>query len=280
MICYIICMSSQHHPYQNISDYLQIDKNFLLDGNGISKDLSARNGPVFIDHMFEKIDQHIASWGRTIILTMTKKSSEEITNFLIKKWYKAYYLHSEISTMDRWEIIKKLRTWAIDILVGINLLREGIDLPEVSFLAILDADKEWFLRSTTSLIQIIGRAARNPDSEVVLYGDNITESMIKALWETYRRRNIQIWYNKKHSIRPTKAISNVKDIETVKTDDELKQWFDLVTRGKVKRLKKLTKKEKSIVIAQLRAQLEDVVKEREFEKAALLRDQIRDIENE
>ncbi len=273
-------MFSQHHPYQNISDYFQIDKDFLFDGDGINKDLSARNGPVFIDHMFEKIDQHIASWGRTIILTMTKKSSEEITNFLIKKWYKAYYLHSEISTMDRWEIIKKLRTWAIDILVGINLLREGIDLPEVSFLAILDADKEWFLRSTTSLIQIIGRAARNPDSEVVLYGDNITESMIKALWETYRRRNIQIWYNKKHNTKPTKAISNVKDIETVKTDDELKQWFDLVTRGKVKRLKKLTKKEKGIVVAQLRAQLEDAVKEREFEKAALLRDQIRDIENE
>lgn len=273
-------MSSKHNPYQNISDYLQIDKDFLFDGDDINKDLSSKNGPVFIDHMFAKIDQHIAAWGRTIILTMTKKSSEEITNFLITKGYKAYYLHSEISTMDRREIIKKLRTWAIDILVGINLLREGIDLPEVSFLAILDADKEWFLRSTTSLIQIIGRAARNPDSEVALYGENITESMTKALRETYRRRNIQISYNQKHNIQPSKAISNIKDIETVKTDDELKQWFDLVTRGKIKRLKKMTKKEKGIVISQLKTQLEEAIKEREFEKAALLRDQIRDIEKE
>lgn len=273
-------MSNQHHPYQNLSDYLQIDKDFLFDGEKLNKDLSGKNGPVFIDHLFAKIDNHIATWWRSIILTMTKKSSEEITNFLITKWYKAYYLHSEISTMDRWEIIKKLRTGAIDILVGINLLREGIDLPEVSFLAILDADKEWFLRSTTSLIQIIGRAARNPDSEVVLYGENITESMTKALRETYRRRNIQIRYNHKHGIEPKKAISNVKDIETVKTDEELSQWFNLVTRWKIKRLKKMTKKEKLIVVQQLRSQLDEAVKAREFEKAALLRDQIKDIENE
>jgi len=109
--------------------------------------------------------------------------------------------------------------------VGINLLREGIDLPEVTFIAILDADKEGFLRSTTSLVQIIGRAARNPKSEVVLYGDNITESMTKALYETYRRRNTQIEYNLKHKIKPSAAISNIKNIESVKTDDRLVQDF-------------------------------------------------------
>lgn len=148
---------------------------------------ASQNFP-FLDHLFQKIDAHIARGGRILLLTLTKKSSEEITNFLVSRGYKAYYLHSEIATMDRWDIIKKLRNGDIDILVGINLLREGIDLPEVSLVAILDADKEGFLRSTTSLIQIIGRAARNPNGEVVLYADVMTESMLRSLWETHRRR--------------------------------------------------------------------------------------------
>lgn len=279
LFIYDLYMGYAHHPYQNMSDYLQIDKDILFEWNEITHDLSAKKWPVFIDHLFSKIDSHIEAGGRTIILTMTKKSSEEITNFLITKWYKAYYLHSEISTMDRREIIKKLRTGQIDILVGINLLREGIDLPEVTLISILDADKEGFLRSTTSLIQIIGRAARNPDSEVVLYGENITESMLKALRETYRRRKIQIEHNKKHNISPSIAISNVKWLEVVRSDDDLKQWFDLVTRGKVKRLKRMTKKEKNIVINQLKTQLDEAIKVREFEQAASIRDQIREIED-
>lgn len=234
--------------------------------------------PAFLEHLLAKMDGHIAKWGRVLLLTLTKKSSEEITTFLISKWYKAFYLHSEIATIDRWEIIKKLKTGVIDIIVGINLLREGLDLPEVSLLAILDADKEWFLRSTTSLIQIIGRAARNPDSEVILYADYFTESMVKSLWETYRRRKIQKAHNIKHHISPKQATSNVKDLESVKTDEDLSQSFNLMTKWKTKRLKKMTKMEKSMIAKDLKIQLDAAIKDWKFEEAAVIRDQLKELD--
>jgi excinuclease ABC subunit B len=254
------------HPYPNLSDYLQTNV------------VTAQPLPAFLDHLYGKLDEHIARKGKVLVLTLTKKSAEEISSFLLSKWYKAYYLHSEISTIDRWEIIKKLRTGAIDILVGINLLREGIDLPEVSLIAILDADKEWFLRSTTSLVQIIGRAARNPRSEVVLYADQWTESMIKALWETYRRRSIQIAHNTAHGITPVIASSNVKDLDVVKTDDDLPQDYTRLTRGTTKKLKRLTKREKEIIMLDLKKQLDDAILIWEFERAASIRDQIKELE--
>lgn len=231
-----------------------------------------------MDHLFGKIDEHIAKDGKILILTLTKKSSEEVSNFLISKGYKTYYLHSEIGTTDRWEIIKKLKKGQIDILVGVNLLREGIDLPEVSLIAILDADKEGFLRSTTSLIQIIGRAARNPHSEVVLYADNFTESIVKALWETYRRRKVQMEHNTKHGINPEKAVSNAKDLEVVKTDEDLTQNFHLVTKGNVKRLKRMTKAEKQLIANNLKTQLDEAIAAWNFEQAAVIRDQLKDLE--
>ncbi len=259
-----------HTSYPNLADFLQTTVQ------------QAQPLPAFLDHLYGKLDEHIAKKGKVLILTLTKKSAEEVSSFLISKWYKAYYLHSEVSTIDRWDIIQKLRTGAIDILVGINLLREGIDLPEVTLISILDADKEWFLRSTTSLIQIIGRAARNPHSEVVLYADQRTESMIKALWETYRRRKIQMSFNIANNITPQVAISNVKSLDVVKTDDnlkeELKQDFGLITRGKVKRLKRLTKKEKEIIMLDLKQQLDGAIAAWEFERAASIRDQIKELE--
>ncbi|MCF7835435.1 UvrB/UvrC motif-containing protein [Candidatus Gracilibacteria bacterium] len=251
----------------NLKDFLQTDP---------SK--TKAKVPEFIDHLLSKLDYHISKKGKILLLTLTKKSSEEVTNFLVKKGYRAFYLHSEISTIDRREIIKKLKTDQIDIIVGVNLLREGIDLPEVSLIAILDADKEGFLRSTTSLIQIIGRASRNPASEVVLYADNFTESMIKSLRETYRRREIQQEYNKKNKIKPMKADSNVKSLESVKTDDNLFQNFDGLTKGKFKKLKRATKKEKEIISKNLREQLEDAIKNWEFEKAAVIRDQLKEMD--
>ena len=234
----------------------------------------------FIDHLLKKLDEHIGKWGRVLLLTLTKKSSEEITNYLVSKWYKAYYLHSEIATMDRREIIKKLKTGEIDIIVWVNLLREWIDLPEVSLLAILDADREWFLRSTTSLIQIIGRASRNPDSEVVLYADQFTESMVKALRETYRRREIQDKFNKEHWIIPKKASSNAKWLETVRTDMDLNQQFQAMAKWKVqdKKLKRMTKKEKDMIAKDLKAQMDLAIKEWRFEDAAVIRDQIKELE--
>ncbi len=251
----------------NLPDYLQKDIAVISDKK-----------PAFLEHLLAKMDHHIANKGKVLLLTLTKKSSEEITTFLISKWYKAFYLHSEIATIDRWEIIKKLKTGVIDIIVGINLLREWLDLPEVSLLAILDADKEWFLRSTTSLIQIIGRAARNPDSEVILYADYFTESMVKSLWETYRRRNIQKAHNIKHHISPKKATSNAKDLESVKTDEDLSQSFDLMTRGKTKRLRKMTKMEKSMIAKDLKAQLDLAIKDWKFEEAAIIRDQLKELD--
>jgi excinuclease ABC subunit B len=147
----------------------------------------------------------------------------------------------------------------------------------VGFIAILDADKEGFLRSTTALIQNIGRAARNPNSEVALYADYMTESMIKALRETYRRRTIQIAHNETHTITPSIAISNVKDLETVRTDAELKQDFHLFTKGKVKKLKRMTKKEKDMIATDLKKQLDTAIAEWRFEDAATIRDQLKEL---
>lgn len=233
--------------------------------------------PAFLEHLLGKMNDHIKEKGKILLLTLTKKSSEEVTNFLVSKWYKAFYLHSEIDTFTRWEIIKKLKSGVIDIIVGVNLLREGIDLPEVSLIAILDADKEGFLRSTTSLIQIIWRAARNPLSEVILYADKVTESMVKSLWETYRRRDIQHKHNIKNNITPQKATSNVKELESVKTDEDLTQTFS-ADMFKKRKLKRMTKKEKEIILKDLKSQLDEAIKAWEFEKAAVIRDQIKEID--
>lgn len=233
--------------------------------------------PAFLEHLLGKMDEHIKQKGKILLLTLTKKSSEEVTNFLVSKGYKAFYLHSEIDTFTRWEIIKKLKSGVIDIIVGVNLLREGIDLPEVSLIAILDADKEGFLRSTTSLIQIIWRAARNPLSEVILYADKFTESIVKSLWETYRRRKIQHEHNVLNNITPQKASSNVKELESVKTDEDLTQTFS-ADMFKKRKLKRMTKKEKEIILKDLKVQLDEAIKAWEFEKAAVIRDQIKEID--
>jgi excinuclease ABC subunit B len=200
---------------------------------------------------------------------------------MLSKGYKTFYLHSEISTTDRWKIIQKLKSWEIDVLVGINLLREGIDLPEVWFIAILDADKEWFLRSTTALVQNIGRAARNPLSEVALYADKFTGSILKSLRETYRRRWIQDKHNKKNNITPVRAISNAKSLDVVRDDTDLSksQTFQLQNRWKVKRLKRATKKEKKIISDDLKKQLDLAIAEWRFEEAAVIRDQLKELED-
>ena len=229
----------------------------------------------FFDHMLMKIKEHTEKWWRCLIITTTKKSAEEVANLLLEKGYKAYFLHSEIDTLERFEIIKKLRTGQIEVLVWVNLLREWIDLPEVTFIWILDADQEGFLRSTTALIQIIWRAARNPNSEVVLYADKITNAIYEAVMETYRRRTIQEEYNKKHWITPQIAISNIKNLEAAK-DDEI-DIFAKKTENK-KKLKKMTKKEKEFILANLQQQLKQAIDNWEFEKAALLRDQIKEIQ--
>lgn len=205
---------------------------------------------------------------RVIATTLTKKMSEDLSSYLEDKGFKTKYLHSEIKTIERIEILTGLRKGEFDILVGVNLLREGIDMPEVSLIAIFDADKEGFLRSETSLIQTIGRAARNVNGRVILYADEMTKSMKFAIEETNRRRDVQLAYNKKHGITPTTIKSKIKDIT-----NQFKKEHDRTVDALLKIDMDGTKNLKD-VIKDKKKQMEEAVKELDFETAALLRDEL------
>jgi excinuclease ABC subunit B len=223
----------------------------------------------FIDEA-EKV---IKKGGRAIATTLTKKMAEDLTEYLKDKKIKAQYLHSEIKTIERIEILTSFRRGEFDVLVGVNLLREGLDLPEVMFIGILDADKEGFLRSETSLIQIIGRAARNIEGHVILYADNLTGSMERAISETNRRRKIQVDYNTKHGITPKTIIKKIKDI-TDTLEREHHQAVDLLLETDGKLFAKDPKK----LIKQKTEEMEDAVRDLDFESAAIIRDEIRELE--
>jgi len=219
-----------------------------------------------IDDLLEEIRKTIAKGERCLITTLTKKSSEKLNEYLLEADLKAKYLHSEIETLERIEILRDLRLGTIDIVVGINLLREGLDLPEVSLIAILDADKEGFLRSRDALIQTIGRAARNVNGHVVMYADRITTAMKEALAETDRRRTIQQAYNDKHGITPQTIIKAVKDIAQ-HTGKPRKRY----------QKSELPPEEAERLITELTRQMDLASENLEFEKAADLRDQIDDL---
>lgn len=221
-----------------------------------------------IDDLISEINSRIEKKERTLITTLTKKMAEDLTSYLKDVGIKSTYMHSDIDTIERMEIVKKLRLGKIDVLVGINLLREGLDIPEVSLVAILDADKEGFLRSSRSLIQTIGRAARNANGKVIMYADEITPSMETAIKETERRRKIQYEYNKKHNIIPKTIIKKISDtLEISEKSLNKKSCQNLSKHDKEKLIKDLTKEMK------LAAQM------LEFEHAAFLRDQIQKLKN-
>jgi excinuclease ABC subunit B len=218
-----------------------------------------------IDDLIGEINQRSAKNERVLVTTLTKKMAEDLTAYLLQAGIRVRYMHSDIGAMERMEIIRDLRMAKFDVLVGINLLREGLDLPEVSLVAILDADKEGFLRSETSLIQTIGRAARNAEGLVIMYADNITDSMANAIRETERRRKIQDEYNKANGIVPKTIIKSVRDlIEISSPTPERKGRSGL----------KMTKAEKEKEIARLEKQMKEAARMMEYEYAALLRDQI------
>ncbi|BDH60855.1 UvrABC system protein B [Lysinibacillus sp. PLM2] len=223
-----------------------------------------------IDDLIDEIQIRIKRNERVLITTLTKKMSEDLTDYLKEMGMKVEYLHSEIKTLERIEIIRELRKGTYDVLVGINLLREGLDIPEVSLVAILDADKEGFLRSERSLIQTIGRAARNANGHVIMYADNMTDSMKKAIDETKRRRSIQEAYNKEHGITPKTIQKKIPDlIRATQAAEEEETYVTKVTKGK-----KLTKSEIKALIAKLELEMKEAAKALDFERAAELRDTI------
>lgn len=223
-----------------------------------------------MDNLMEEIRQRILKKERVLVTTLTKRSAEDLTEFLTDAGVQVRYLHSDIDTLERIEILRDLRLGKFDVLVGINLLREGLDLPEVSFVAILDADKEGFLRSRQALLQTIGRAARNAEGFVVMYADRITDSMQLAIDETYRRRAIQEAYNAEHGITPQTIIKAIRDIEMSRKKEEKKnaRRFDIT---------KVPKEELGKLIAHLEAEMDFASQNLEFEKAAELRDEIEEL---
>lgn len=227
-----------------------------------------------IDDLLHEIQQRIEKNERVLITTLTKKMSEDLTAYLKEAGIKVQYLHSEVKTLERIEIIRELRLGKYDVLVGINLLREGIDIPEVSLVAILDADKEGFLRSERSLIQTIGRAARNSEGHVIMYADKITDSMRVALDETERRRKIQIEYNETHGITPTTIKKEIRDV--ISAEVEIKEDKNIEQSGTVK----LTKKEREALKEKLEKDMKEAAKNLDFETATELRDALFELEAE
>ncbi len=225
-----------------------------------------------VDDLVKEIRQRIEVGERVLVTTLTKRMAEDLSDYLMELGIKVHYLHSEVETLDRIGILRDLRTGVFDVIVGINLLREGLDLPEVSLVAILDADKEGFLRSETALVQTIGRTARNVNGRVIMYADKMTDSMKHAIDETNRRRQKQAAYNLEHGIEPVSIIKAVRDItDRISLDHAIAEPKATYSAGKQATL---PKGELQRIIAELEKQMKQAAKDLEFEKAAALRDQI------
>ncbi len=224
-----------------------------------------------IDDLLSEINIRIEKHERVLVTTLTKKMAEDLTNYYENLGVKVRYLHHDIDTIERMEIIKDLRNGVFDVLVGINLLREGLDIPEVSLIAILDADKEGFLRSATSLIQTIGRAARKAHGQVIMYADSVTGSMERAITETERRRSLQMAFNEEHGIVPKTIIKEVRDVLEITSKNKVEE--------KTKK-KKLSAAERQRLIDKLTVEMKNAAKMLEFEHAAYLRDKIKELKGE
>ncbi len=262
----IVYVSATPGPYEQKHGSLVVEQIIRPTGL-VDPEIIVRPTKGQIDDLLTEIHARLEKNERVLVTTLTKKMSEDLTDYMKEVGIKVRYLHSDIHTLERMEILRDLRLGVFDVLVGINLLREGLDLPEVSLVAILDADKEGFLRSERSLIQTIGRAARNAEGKVIMYADKITVSMHKAISETERRREIQMAYNKAHGITPQTIKKAVRDvIEATRVAEPVEKYT--ANRD----LSKLSKKETQKLIAQMEKDMHTAAKHLEFEKAAELRD--------
>jgi len=273
LINQIVYVSATPGPYE--SERSQMITEQLIRPTGIiDPKVDVRPVKGQIDDLVGEIYKEVEKKFRVLVTTLTKKMSEDLTNYLEELGIKVRYLHSDIDTMERMEIIRDLRLGKFDVLIGINLLREGLDLPEVSLVAILDADKEGFLRSETSMVQTIGRAARNTEGRVVMYADKITGSMKRAIDETERRRGVQIAYNEKHNIQPITIKKDISEIieATKVAEDEVEYTLELAKKKPKK--EQLTESQREKRITLLEKEMKAAAKALEFEKAAELRDEI------
>jgi excinuclease ABC subunit B len=259
----VICVSATPGPYER-EHSTQIPEQIIRPTGLLDPNVSVRPVKGQIDDLVGEINLRAKRNERVLVTTLTKKMAEDLTDYLTTNGIRVRYMHSDIGAMERMEIIRDLRLGKFDVLVGINLLREGLDLPEVSLVAILDADKEGFLRSETSLIQTIGRAARNADGLVIMYADTVTPSMDVAITETRRRRELQDAYNKAHGIVPKTIVKSVRDLLEISSD----------AAGTSKSEEKMTRKEREETIARLEKEMRQAAKMLEFEYAAQLRDRI------
>jgi excinuclease ABC subunit B len=263
----VIYVSATPSTYE-LSKSTQVAEMIIRPTGLVDPEVEVRPTKHQVDDLMEEIRKRTESDERVLVTTLTKKMAEDLTDFLLENGFKVRYLHSEVETLERIAILRDLRRGLFDVLVGINLLREGLDLPEVSFVGILDADKEGYLRSGTSLIQTIGRAARNVEGKVVMYADVITESMAKAIGETKRRRERQIAHNLEHGIEPKTVRKEVRDIlDLLSSPDE---------SNNAKKLKgdKLPREVAVAMANEIEKKMREFAANLDFEKAAALRDEL------
>jgi excinuclease ABC subunit B len=270
----VIYVSATPNEYETDLSGKQVVEQIVRPTGLLDPLIEIRKSEGQIDDIILELKNQVKKNQRMLILTLTIRMAEEITNYLKQKNFKVAYLHSELKTLQRGKVLNDLRRGKFDAIVGINLLREGIDLPEVSLVAILDADKEGFLRNDKSLIQIIGRAARNVEGKVIMYADKVTESIKIAIKETDRRREIQEKHNKKNNITPTTIIKDIRDdIKGHELGTEVEEYL------KDKKGKRTTRA-KAQVIARLKQQMMQAAKNKEYERAAEIRDMIIEVEED
>jgi len=277
----VVFLSATPGPYE-LRESTRVVEQIVRPTGLIDPDVEVRPTKGQVDDLIGEIRVRVEREQRILVTTLTKKMAEDLTDYLIEMGLRVRYLHSEVDTIQRIEILRDLRLGEFDVLVGINLLREGLDLPEVALVAILDADKEGFLRSETSLIQTIGRAARNVDGTVIMYADEVTDSMKRAISETNRRRGIQMHYNEEHGIDPQTIRKKVSDILLALQGDPARRQAATPSRSRRRRtdVPDMPRDELERLIRQLEEEMHEAAKDLRFEYAARLRDEVQELRRE